>query len=389
MHSPFHILFSRLLGLVFTICVASGCNPIPDSPKNEEPQLHFTDKNKALCDCLDPEKQSDGVVALALIKSGADVNQNCEYTGHSETFWSLIGLANPKSYQINFTPTTYFFLKENLPMLDLCFKHGGTVDSSLIEKTQKVETWEYLFAKGWGLQHFSYFNSGIAKDPPRLEFLLAHGFGINDSINSYGSTFFYSLSMSEKNDDTTHFAYLLSKGADMNKRNPLFNVVENRQHKLFPWMLQKGAKVEGAKNNWGQTVQQYIIDKSTEDDLYDMLIALNQSGHTESLNRYENVENAIDGRNYKMLKLLLGKGVSIQNPDGMDSDKNAFEEAIIAKDSVSMQILLDARPHEAHADELIKECEHNREFWASEADYVQRLDGCIRLLQKFKVKNNR
>ena len=395
-----------VLFIGFTILICFGCNLTPGQQKKKlirkYSRLSQAGKDQELCDLLNPIGVSphirDTLKVISVIEAGADVNRHCEYSGKKYSFWSLFG-AEPTNYTVSHSPTLYFFLAENISLLDLAFNRGGRIDSSMIESTMNIKMWEYLFSKGWTLKNFKEFDFNISQNKELIDFLILHGFGINDPMNSQGATIFYALSSLEQHDDTTMFSYLYHKGADINYASPdlwnppIFNIIHNHNTKVFDWMVKNGAEIKGIKSRQGKTMLQFMVEESRHDELLEMVKILlkvdpevNERKKWKLISSYMYEESALGwaiyGRNNKIASVLLDHGADISYP--FSSSDNAFEMAISYHDPELLQLLLDKRPKEAQVDKLIAICEDRIEWWKQQPDWVEKCKECLEILKKYK-----
>lgn len=394
--------------LFYVICallLLAGCSVSTDQQKKQLIKkyslLSQTQKNKLLCDLTNPllseEYIADTLKISSIIEAGANVNCVCEYMSKRHTISTLLGFES-EDQKTTSTPIIYFFENNDIQLLDIAFQHGGTIDSSLIATNLNADMWKYLFGRGWSLKNIKKFDPHIALNKDLVDFILQQGFHINDSIDTYGHNLFSGLISIESDDDTTMFAYLYKKGADINyspnSLHPIYHVIENRHTHVFSWMIRHGARVKGLKLMEGKTPLQFIVENSYNDESLDMVKIMlgieSNVNERQSKKLYKSydfsksaLELAIGGDNPKIVSLLLDHGAETKRPAA--DYENAFETAITKSDTISLKILLNKRFHEVQLKELIAFCDDRINFWDGYPEKIQSYEQCKLILLRYNL----
>jgi hypothetical protein len=398
---------AKMILFALAMIFLASCAPSPEEKYNRMlsayQKLSPDSLDVLLCKSINIDYlEFDSIKVELLLKAGADANCKCTYVyDEYDLLFAILtfgagdsSLLYSKRY-VTTTPTRFFFKKEHIPMLETCFSFGGKIDSTEISNTTNLELWEYLFSKGWTIKNFRNIDNEMSKDSNAVNFLIRNGFDINSPIDE-NTTLFYALSLEEEEDDTTQFAFLYAKGADMNKKpsnnsyEPIFHVIDNHQTKVFRWMLAHGAKTEGLIAN-GMTLLQYIINSSKNDALYDMVLALFENNPAYKMKdcpwntlSFDHclAGYAMRGKNHKILALLMDKNAEIEakNQYLTAAKENAFEYAVNQNDPTALSILLSKKGNRANLGVLIKSCQSSIDWKTEHGFETQRIDSCLQIL---------
>ncbi|MCD6066847.1 MAG: hypothetical protein K0S33_1673 [Bacteroidetes bacterium] len=389
---------------IFSLCVvAFSCEPT-EAEKREAKIVEWKKmppdkRNEELCKLMRTSPRylpSDKI--RALIEAGADANCSCTITHSSYDIVDFILRKPGSSWSVQLTPVQLSFEADSIALLDFMVKHGGKLDSIDIARSKNIRMWTYLFGKGFTKKDFTFLRTDAVKDTAHIQFLLDHGFGVNEPLDSNGTTLLTIYLYEKKDNDTSLLDLLVKNGADLGygpKRSShighlkpiIFHATGCRQKDLFFFMLRHGVKFRGYYYD-NLTVLQDLIIHSKADTCYEQVKLLVDSGL--SVNEQYDTElsalaYAIKGDNPKIMNLLLDKGAEWKQYttwSGFRHDEpDPLEVCLDACATECLKILLERSPKKVNRKKLIKQLEYDIKEHPQFAGSDPKCKECLEILK--------
>lgn len=414
--SNFRLVITSLVVLIGVFLIACTSN---HKDKIDYSKYSKSELNELLCEAVQPTngyrkkdafKTEDSLKIIELLNAGADPNYNCHYKlKRVKLLEAIVTFGSRDNYVVrytrDYTPTSYFLVREDVPLFKKCIENGGEIDSTDLEITDNLEIWKFLFKRGWSMENVPFVPETFAKDSNSVQFLLDNGFGINDSINEDGSTLFYVLCSQKQLGNTKMFDYLYRNGADINympsksifNPPPLFMFVKNQEREAFNWLLEKGVEVKSNYYFRSNSLLGHIAHHSKNDELYDMAKALldkhpdfdvNESVFISSGFSNSPLQSAIKNSNYKMISLFIEHGATVLKKGAFSDPKegNAFEYAIQSADPEALKILLETKGEYAYPELLVETINRKISYLTEnefDEDYIERHRECLSVIKSY------